>query len=154
MCPASERISPEEAECDAAGQPATARGPVKSAGAPYPPDLFSGVYAAPPMVTVRRHPLWLIAAAGLGLRLFLAFHWFGNDDILTFLLVGAEAKAHSLHIYATNVSGVFSPYPPGYLLWLVGAIRLSNGTAGRSRASCSCCPSWPIWPSPLPCTSI
>ena len=80
------------------------------------------------MSAVRRHPLWFIGALGLAVRLFLAFHWFGNGDVLTFLLLGAETEQHPLHVYATNVHGVFWPYPPGYLLWLVGALKLSRFT--------------------------
>jgi hypothetical protein len=70
---------------------------------------------------VRRHPLWIIAAGGLGIRLFFAFHWFGNGDILTFGAVGSRTDASPLHAYGGNVGagGVLYPYPPGYLPWLL-----------------------------------
>ena len=67
-----------------------------------------------------------IALLGLGIRLFFAVHWFGNGDILTFLFVGARAKADFLHTYSTNIDGVYWPYPPGYLPWLVAAIEIST----------------------------
>lgn len=80
------------------------------------------------MPVLRRHPLWLIAAAGLAIRLFLAFHWFGNGDILTFAFVGDRTLEHPLHTYAGNVGGIFWPYPPAYLLWLVAALKLAGAT--------------------------
>ncbi|MEA2305006.1 MAG: hypothetical protein QOH43_2286 [Solirubrobacteraceae bacterium] len=80
------------------------------------------------MSPARRPLLWLIAAVGLGVRLFLAFHWYGNGDIFTFQLIGLQAEQHGVHTYATNIDGVFWPYPPGYLPWLVAAVKLSRET--------------------------
>jgi Glycosyltransferase family 87 len=82
---------------------------------------------------VRRHPLWImgvIAAGGLAIRLFLAFHWFGNGDLFVFEVVGSRTEQHPLHTYAGNVgpNPILYPYPPGYLPWLVGAVKISRST--------------------------
>ncbi len=80
------------------------------------------------MALVRRYPLWIIGGVGLAFRLFLAFHWFGNGDILTFSLVAERTEHHPLHTYGGNIGGAYWPYPPGYLLWLVAALKLSRHT--------------------------
>jgi hypothetical protein len=61
-------------------------------------------------------------------RLFFAFHWFGNGDILTFDLIGERARDDFLHLFATNNGYVYWPYGPGYLPWLVGALEISEAT--------------------------
>jgi hypothetical protein len=83
------------------------------------------------MALIRRQPLWIIggiAIAGIAIRLILAFAWFGNGDLLTFELVGTRTEIDPLHTYGGNIDGVFWPYPPGYLPWLVGALKLARGT--------------------------
>jgi Glycosyltransferase family 87 len=80
------------------------------------------------MVPLRRHALWIIGGVGFAVRLILAFGWFGNGDLLTFALVAERTEHDPLHPYAGNVTGVLYPYPPGYLLWLVGALELARGT--------------------------
>ena len=78
---------------------------------------------------IRRHPLWtlgLLALAGLGARLFFAFHWFGSGDLVTFALVGGIADKDLLHTYATNHGFVFWPYPPGYLPVMIEAPKIAN----------------------------
>ncbi len=79
------------------------------------------------MPTIRRR-LLIIAAAGIAVRLFLAFHWFGNGDIFTFAAVGGRTLDDPLHTYAGNIDGVYWPYPPGYLAWLVAALKLAGLT--------------------------
>jgi hypothetical protein len=82
------------------------------------------------MTLVRSRALWIIGGLGIAIRLFLAFHWFGNGDLFTFELVGVRAEQTGLHVYATN-SGedrILYPYPPGYLLWLVGAVEVARET--------------------------
>ena len=78
----------------------------------------------------RDRVLWLLglAAAGLAVRLFFAFHWFGNGDILTFGLVGDLARGDFLHVFATNNGYVYWPYGPGYVPWLAGALEISEAT--------------------------
>ena len=75
-----------------------------------------------------RWSLLLIAALGIAARLFLAFHWFGNGDTLSFIFVGERTADDPLNTYGGNIDGVYWPYPPGYLAWLVGAIELSDVT--------------------------
>lgn len=79
------------------------------------------------MALVRRHPLWIIsgvAVAGIAIRLILAFGWFGSGDIFTFVVVGTRTEVDPLHTYGGNIDGVVWAYPPGYLIWLVGAVKL------------------------------
>lgn len=78
----------------------------------------------------RRHPFWLIGAVGLGIRLFLAFHFYGNGDLFTFEIVAGRTEPDLLHSYAGNVGAhaVLYPYPPGYLPWLLAALKLSRTT--------------------------
>jgi uncharacterized membrane protein len=80
------------------------------------------------MTRSRTLPLLVIGAVGIGVRLFLAFHWFGNGDLLTFEIVARRTLDDPLHSYAGNVgsSAVLYPYPPGYLLWLVGAYKVAQ----------------------------
>lgn len=80
------------------------------------------------MTRARALPLLAIGAVGLGIRLFLAFHWFGNGDLLTFEIVGQRTLDDPLHSYAGNVGpgAVLFPYPPGYLPWLMAADKLAE----------------------------
>jgi hypothetical protein len=80
------------------------------------------------MAQARHHALWVIGGAGLAMRLILAFAWFGNGDLFTFEVVAARTEQDPLHTYAGNLDGYLYPYPPGYLLWLVGALELASGT--------------------------
>src|SRR5207342_2593671 len=50
----------------------------------------------------------------------------GSGDILTFEFVGVRTEAHPLHTYGGNIGGILWPYPPGYLLWLVAAVKLAR----------------------------
>jgi hypothetical protein len=78
------------------------------------------------MSRVRRQPLWFIAVAGIAIRLVLAFAFFGNGDLLAFGDYASRAFADPLHTYGGNASGLWWPYPPVYLLWLVGALKLAE----------------------------
>ncbi len=86
------------------------------------------------MAVIRRHPLWFIAGvglAGIAVRLFFAFHWFGSGDIFAFEGVGLRSETSILHSYGINSipNGFFSwNYPPAYLLWLVGALKLARSS--------------------------
>ena len=59
----------------------------------------------------RFYPLLLISAAGLALRLFLAFHWYGSGDLFTFEIVASRTLDDPLHSYAGNVAGGRDPVP-------------------------------------------
>lgn len=72
--------------------------------------------------------LWIIAGVGLALRLILALAWYGNGDLLTFEVAAVRTEQSPLHTYAGNIDGYLYPYPPGYLLWLVGALELGQVT--------------------------
>jgi Glycosyltransferase family 87 len=77
---------------------------------------------------LRRNALWILSGAGLAIRLILAFGWYGNGDLWTFEIVAVRTEQGPLHTYAGNVDQVLYPYPPGYLLWLVGALKVARGT--------------------------
>jgi hypothetical protein len=74
-----------------------------------------------------RHPLWVIAAVGLGVRLALAFALYGSNDLHFFEVIARRTIDDPLHIYAYG--GVGWAYPPAYLLWLVGAEHLADSTS-------------------------
>jgi Gpi18-like mannosyltransferase len=80
------------------------------------------------MSLVRRHPLWVIGLVGVGIRLVLAFAFFGNGDLFAFGVYARRTLDDPLHTYAGNASGLWWPYPPVYLVWLVGALKLAEGT--------------------------
>lgn len=66
-----------------------------------------------------------IAAAGLAIQLYLAFHYFGNGDLFGFEDVGQRFVNSPFHAYAGGLPWV---YPPGYMPWLAVAIFLRNHT--------------------------
>ena len=86
------------------------------------------------MAVIRRHPLWFIAGAGIAgiaIRLFLAFHWFGSGDINAFSAVALRSEMNLRHSYSINIDPntvFFWNYPPAYLLWLVGALKLARSS--------------------------
>src|SRR4051794_3236598 len=73
-----------------------------------------------------RHPLWVIAAVGIGVRLALAFALYGSGDIGFFEVIAQRTINDPLHVYAFGDYGW--SYPPAYLLWLVGAVKLAGWT--------------------------
>jgi hypothetical protein len=80
------------------------------------------------MSLVRRHPLLVIGVAGVAIRIVLAFAFFGNGDLFAFGGYARRALDDPLHTYAGNASGLWWPYPPVYLLWLVGALKIAEGS--------------------------
>jgi hypothetical protein len=84
---------------------------------------------------VRRHPLWAIVAAGIAVRLVLAFAFYGvRSDIFGLQLTAEYFVHHPLHVYDVNehtLGGTTFPpwvYPPAYLLWFAAATGLSDVT--------------------------
>jgi hypothetical protein len=80
------------------------------------------------MGLLRRHPLWLIAGAGVTTRLIFAFAFYGSGDLYAFEWYAHKTVTDGLHVYVGNLTGLWWPYPPAYLLWLVGALELADGS--------------------------
>jgi hypothetical protein len=72
------------------------------------------------------HPLWWIAAVGIGVRLALAFALYGSSDITFFESIGRRTLDDPLHLYAFGDFGW--AYPPGYLPWLASAAKIDDWT--------------------------
>jgi glycosyl transferase family 87 len=80
--------------------------------------------------------VWLVIAAGLLLRVVIAFATFGHGyDIAAWRTTGAAFNSDPLHVYeAVNKRQMIGPlelfvwpYPPGFMPWTAGAIKISQG---------------------------
>jgi Glycosyltransferase family 87 len=86
------------------------------------------------MSLVRRHPLGTIVAAGIGIRLVLAFALVGPvSDIAAQRHVADVLGRDFIHAYSANEQGWWGgdifpawPYPPLYFLWLSVASGLAD----------------------------
>jgi hypothetical protein len=82
---------------------------------------------------VRRHPLWVIVAAGVTVRVVLAFAFVGPpSDITALRAVGEFLQRDFLHAYQLNdhwLGGKIAPawpYPPAYFPWILAALGIHN----------------------------
>jgi Glycosyltransferase family 87 len=75
---------------------------------------------------LRRHPLWVLVAVGLAVRLYFAFDFYGTPAIDVLAYSSAQAQNGDLDaVYGQG--GFFNwPYPPLYLGWLVVADGLRD----------------------------
>jgi Glycosyltransferase family 87 len=82
---------------------------------------------------VRRHPLWVIVAVGIAVRLVLAFEYVGGPtDIAALRAVSDFLERDFLHAYDVNddwSGGTVIPawpYPPAYFPWILAALGIHN----------------------------
>jgi len=82
---------------------------------------------------VRRHPLWVIVATGVAVRVVLAFAFVGPaSDIIALQTVGDFLQGDFIHAYAVNDDWVGGkqipawPYPPAYFPWILAAVGIHN----------------------------
>ena len=82
---------------------------------------------------VRRHPLWVIVAGGVAVRVVLAFAFVGGPgDIRALQTVGEFLQRDFLHAYQVNDHWFGGriypawPYPPAYFPWILAALGIHN----------------------------
>ncbi len=80
------------------------------------------------MSLVRRHPLWAIVVAGVAIRLFFAFAFFGDGDVRALQITDGLLDRDFLNVYSTNDPVFLWPYPPGFFPGIEGASGLSDLT--------------------------
>jgi len=84
---------------------------------------------------VRRHTVWVLLAAGLIVRIALAFAFVGVDlDVFAFERIGVFLEQDPLLVYQVNESWIGGevfpalPYPPGHLPWIAAATDAADVT--------------------------
>jgi hypothetical protein len=90
---------------------------------------------AAPKAIIRRHPLFLLVAVGVGIRVGLAFAFLGvNLDVVAFQAIGEFLERDALLVYQVNESWIGGdlfpalPYPPGHLPWIALADATADAT--------------------------
>jgi Glycosyltransferase family 87 len=77
---------------------------------------------------VERNPMLLLVAAGIGIRIALAFAFFGSGDLSVMEFFGRGFEQDPLDVYGINEGRSFLiwPYPPAYFAWVVVALELAD----------------------------
>jgi hypothetical protein len=77
---------------------------------------------------VERNPLLLLVVAGIGIRIALAFAFFGSGDLSVMEFFGRGFEQDALDVYGINEGRNFLiwPYPPAYFAWVVVALELAD----------------------------
>jgi len=85
---------------------------------------------------VRGHPLWVLVALGIAIRLVLAFATVGpGSDITALRTVAGSLETDLLHSYRVNDDWLGGtevpawPYPPAYFPVILAALGIHNATA-------------------------